>query len=483
MRSEEEEERRSEEERWSEEERRMSSEEEERRMSSEEEERERFMETVKTTLAEVQAQRCSNEDLFEAQQNKIASLEAELAHVQSLLSAEREETEKLRQAVELMRGQRGDLQHRLRELNQELSSVFSEAALTEARRVLHQGMKASQVENAQTGLLEKEGQDVTDARRRLHQEVDILSREVSLAQCHVDSLMQRSLLLAQNFSSSHVRVHTKARQCCAMLTAVCNAIARTNSDGSPQEAASRGCTLGLERMSTSAQARGGRGSDVKALRSYLNLWRMLTFWEPRRKEQDVILMLKGKSRRCLAQFVSTWIDYTASRRILCHRESVIKRNQRRALMRRCFSALQPSASSPALSDIASDQRPDGGSFTADVEEGHAGCTLILHELSRLEGTALGILEVVNQIVTRLDSRWVSVDGMCSSGTAGAPANRAEKSYPAVQDALAMLCDKAKRMFEGQMSVRQSEILSMQAEMDNIRNLQKELERFERASNH
>eukprot|EP00960_Hanusia_phi_P051980 761160-Hanusia_phi.AAC.1 len=131
--------------------RRMQSEgEEERRRSEEEEERERFMETVKATLAQVQAQRCSHKDLIETQQHKIASLEAQLAHAQTLLAAEREEVEKLRQAVELMRGQQGDLPLQLREANEELSSIFSEAALTEARQVLSQGRRASQVEHVQT---------------------------------------------------------------------------------------------------------------------------------------------------------------------------------------------------------------------------------------------------------------------------------------------------------------------------------------------
>eukprot|EP00960_Hanusia_phi_P048356 758893-Hanusia_phi.AAC.2 len=64
-----------------------------------------------------------------------------------------------------------------------------------------------------------------------------------------------------------------------------------------------------------------------------------------------------------------------------------------------------------------------------------------------------------------------------------PANRSEKSYPALRDALALLCNKANRMLEGQMSLRQSEILSMQAEVDTVRAVQKELERFAIASDH
>ncbi|EKX40329.1 hypothetical protein GUITHDRAFT_142826 [Guillardia theta CCMP2712] len=317
-------------------------------MGSEEEERLKFMETVRSTLEEVKAHRCSNEDLLVAQHKKIQGMEAELQRVQALLDAERDQSRSLRAALGLMRDRQAAVRGEVTELKDRLISIFQASDLNDMKRLISERQDSrarSEVVELRPEEDKEEFETDSDTEKQIHREVDSLSREVSCVSRNLSALMLPSLTATEKLSALLVSMRIKGRQCCAMAASIYDHINTVTENSLHQELADEACE---GEQQEDGGAGGVGGSEVKSLHSSFNLWRMFAVWEPRRRNQNRILMLRSSSKRSLAQSIFTWNEYATRRKVFYSRESVIKRNQRKSLMRKCFSAIESCSSSQLL---------------------------------------------------------------------------------------------------------------------------------------
>ena len=445
-------------------------------MASQEEERLKFLETVRSTLEEVKAHRCSNEDLLVTQHKKIQEMEAELLQVQALLDAEREQSRSLRAALGLMHHRQAAVRGEVTELKDRLNFIFQASDLNDMKQLISE-RKDSRARRELVELRPDEYKErvETDSGigKQIHSEVDSLSREVSFVSRNLSALMLPSLTAIEKLSASLVSTRIKGRQCCAMAASICDHMDTVTENSLHQELADEACE---GEQQEDGGAGGVGGSEVKSLHSSFNLWRMFAVWEPRRRNQNRISMLRSSSKRSLAQSIITWNEYATRRKVLYNRESVIKRNKRKSLMRKCFSAIE-SCSSSQLLDPSGPAREGCGEelqlAPVDVAGGGAGCydtcLQILTELCAFEGTANLILDSLEQVASLLKNRTTT------------RSMEVEGASSAVSIGFDQLCNKTLRLFERQLRGRKTELSNLQAEMENLKEVQRELARFKQTT--